>query len=324
MAVHTALPPEAFARVAEAYGLGKVVEVTPIPQGSINTNHRFTTDSGRYFLRHTTVRSADDLRFEAALLAHLAAYHFPGPVLLLPGHEEPPFLELEGGRVSVFRWLPGEELRHPALTADHLERLGAELGKLHRDTQSFSGSRANPYGPDTVRGWLVGLSRNPDKDLAAVAGELERYLEKAEGVRQGLEPRGVIHADLFMDNVKWLGDRVGAFFDFEMACREAYGLDVAITLNAWCFEGGVYLPELCRAFVRGYQDVRPLSPVERANLFGHALYGAVRFTASRIRDYHLSPLPPDKLVRKDYRTYLDRARTLAALGPQGVAGLLAL
>jgi homoserine kinase type II len=323
MAVHTALSPEAFTRVAEAYGLGQVREVTPIPQGSINTNHRLETDAGRFFMRHTTVRSADDLRFESALLAHLTEYHFPGPVLLTP-RTGAPFLELEGGRVSVFRWLPGEELRHPRLTADHLESLGTELGKMHRDTQSFSGSRENPYGPETVRQWLVGLARHPDAELASVANELERYLDKAEAVRQGLEPRGVIHADLFMDNVKWLGDRVGAFFDFEMACREAYGLDVVITLNAWCFDGGQYLPELWRAFIRGYQDVRPLSAVERGNLFGHALFGAVRFTSSRIRDYHLSPLPADKLTKKDYRTYLNRARALAAMGPQGLFELLGL
>ncbi|WP_426750749.1 homoserine kinase [Myxococcus sp. Y35] len=323
MAVHTALPPEAFERVAEAFGLGTVREVTPIPQGSINTNHRVETQRGRYFVRHTTARSAEDLRFEAALLAHLAAYRFPGPVQLAT-RDGAPFLELEGGRVSVFRWLPGEELRHPALTPDHLERLGAELAKLHRDTQSFTGTRENPYGPETVRGWLEGLATHPDAELVSVARELEGDLARAQAARQGLEPRGVIHADLFMDNVKWLGDRVGAFFDFEMACREDYGLDVAITLNAWCFEGGRYLPELCAAFIRGYLDVRPLSSVERANLFGHALYGAVRFTASRIRDYHLSPLPADKLVRKDYRTYLQRARALKAMGPEGFAALLGL
>ncbi|AKQ67608.1 Homoserine kinase [Myxococcus hansupus] len=175
-----------------------------------------------------------------------------------------------------------------------------------------------------MRGWLEELVKHLDAELAAVARELEGDLDRALSGRQGLEPRGVIHADLFMDNVKWLGDRVGAFFDFEMACREDYGLDVAITLNAWCFDGGRYLPELCGAFIRGYLDVRPLSDVERANLFGHALYGAVRFTASRIRDYHLSPLPADKLVRKDYRTYLNRARALNAMGPAGFAALLGL
>ncbi|MCP3097693.1 homoserine kinase [Myxococcus sp. K15C18031901] len=323
MAVHTVLSPATFTRIADTFALGQLQGVTPIPQGSINTNHRVETATGRYFVRHTTVRSPDDLRFEAALLTHLAAYHFPSPVLV-PTRDGAPFVELEGGRVTVFHWLPGEELRHPGLTADHLERLGAELGKLHRDTQSFTGSRANPYSPEVVRGWLHGLSRHPDAELASVAKGLEGDLDRAQALRQGLEPLGVIHADLFTDNVKWLGDRVGSFFDFEMACREAYGLDVVITLNAWCFEGGQYLPDLCRALVRGYQDVRPLAPVERANLFGHALFGAVRFTASRIRDYHLSPLPADKLVRKDYRTYLARARALSAMGPEGYARLLGL
>ncbi|WP_338867435.1 homoserine kinase [Myxococcus stipitatus] len=323
MAVHTALSPEVFTRIAETFGLGSVRGVTPIPQGSINTNHRLETDSGRYFVRHTTVRSADDLRFESALLNHLAAHHFPSPVLMTT-RDGATFVEMEGGRVSVFRWLAGEEKRHPGLTAEHLERLGTELGKLHRDTQSFTGSRGNPYSPDVVRGWLVELARHPDATLSGLAGELEQALATAESRRQGLEPLGVIHADLFTDNVKWLGDSVGAFFDFEMACREAYGLDLVITLNAWCFDQGQYQPELCRALVRGYQDIRPLAPVERANLFGHALFGAVRFTSSRIRDYHLSPLPADKLVRKDYRTYLARTRALTAMGPEGYAALLGL
>ncbi|WP_408890900.1 homoserine kinase [Myxococcus faecalis] len=323
MAVHTVLSPDVFTRIAETFGLGNVLGVTPIPQGSINTNHRLETDTGRYFVRHTTVRSSDDLRFESALLAHLAAHHFPSPVQLTT-REGATFVELAGGRVSVFRWLPGEEKRHPGLTAEHLERLGTELGKLHRDTQSFGGSRENPYSPQVVRGWLVELARHPDTTLSSLSGELEGMLTHAESRRQGLEPLGVIHADLFTDNVKWLGDSVGAFFDFEMACREAYGLDLVITLNAWCFDGGQYLPELCRALVRGYQDVRPLAPVERESLFGHALFGAVRFTASRIRDYHLSALPADKLVRKDYRTYLTRARALTAMGPQGYAALLGL
>jgi homoserine kinase type II len=319
MAVYTTLSSEAFARVSEAFGLGPVREVTPIPQGSINTNHRVVTEQGRYFVRHTTVRSPDDLRFESALLEHLARFHFPAPVLLST-RDGRPFMELEGGRVSVFKWLAGEELRRPQLTPEHLERMGRELGKLHRATESFTGTRANPYGPEHVRSWLVGLGRRTEPDVARIAGELEPLLERAEAEHQGLEPLGIIHADLFLDNVKWLGDQVGAFFDFEMACRDAYALDVAITLNAWCFEE-TYQPELCRALLRGYQDARPLAPVERASLYGHALFGAVRFTASRIRDYHLSPLPPEKLAPKDYRTYLARARALAAMGPKGLRDL---
>jgi homoserine kinase type II len=324
MAVYTVLQPEAFARVAEAYGLGTVQQVVAIPEGSINTNHRVITSAGRYFVRHTTVRNAEDLRFESALLTHLTESHFPSPTLLLTKQGRP-FLELEGGRVSVFKWLSGEELKRPQLTPDHLERLGTELGKMHRITQSFGGSRDNPYSAAQVRSWLAGLRRHSDDEVSTVAEELEEHLDRAEGERgHGLEPRGVIHADLFMDNVKWLADRVGAFFDFEMACKDAYGLDVVITLNAWCFDTGVYQPELCRAFIRGYVDSRPLAAVERQNLFGHALFGAVRYTASRIRDFHLSPLPPDKLFKKDFRTYLARSRELKRMGPEGFRALLGL
>jgi homoserine kinase type II len=320
MALYTTLDAAAFARLSEAYGLGTVHEFTGIPQGSINSNFRLVTASGRYFVRHTTVRSADDLRFEADLLSLLNESHCPAP-RLVSTREGAPFLELEGGRVCVFAWLVGEELTRAQLTTEHLESLGMELGKLHRITLSFGGSRTNPYGPEVVSGWLEGLERNPDAELSSIAGELKGYLARAESERGGLEPRGVIHADLFMDNVKWLGDRVSALFDFEMACRDAYVLDVAITLNAWCFDNGAYRPELCRALLRGYQVERTLLPVEREHLFGHALFGSVRYTASRIRDFHLSGLPPDKLAPKDFRTYLARARTLVRMGPEGLRAL---
>jgi len=320
MALYTTLDAAAFAHLSEAYGLGAVREFEGIPQGSINSNYRLVTGSGRYFVRHTTVRSAEDLRFEAGLLALLNASHFPGP-RLVSTREGAPFLEFQGGRVSVFLWLVGEELTRARLTPEHLEGLGMELGKLHRITLAFSGTRDNPYGPEVVRGWLEGLLQHPDAELGTLARELTRYLERAEAARTGLEPRGIIHADLFLDNVKWLGERVSAFFDFEMACRDTFCLDVAITLNAWCFDG-TYQPELCRALLRGYQVERALVPVERENLFGHALFGAVRYTASRIRDFHLSGLPPDKLSPKDFRTYLARARALEEMGPEGLRALV--
>lgn len=323
MALYTSLDASAFQRLAEAYGLGSVREFAGIPQGSINSNFRLVTSAGRFFVRHTTVRSAEDLGFEAGLLALLNAAHYPSP-RLVHTREGQPFLELEGGRVCVFAWLVGEELTRETLTAEHLESLGLELGKLHRLGDAYVGARANPYGSSVVAGWLEGLARHPDTELAAIARELQGYLARADASRGGLEPRGVIHADIFLDNVKWLGERVSAVFDFEMACQDALGLDVAITLNAWCFEAGAYRPELCRALLRGYQVERALVPLERSHLFGHALFGAVRYTASRIRDFHLSDLPPDKLAPKDFRTYLARARLLNQMGPEGLRALVGL
>lgn len=322
MALYTTLSPDELAAIALAYGLGAIAEAVGIPQGSINTNYRLETGRGRFFLRHTTVRGPEALGFEAALLDHLNQARFPSPSIERT-RDGRAFLELEGGRVTLFHYLAGEELARGALTFEHLERLGEELGKLHRLTASFLGTRENPYGPEVVERWLRELAGHPDHELQKVAIELMTYLDAAYRRPPGLQPAGVIHADLFLDNVKWLGDRVSAIFDFEMACRDAYGLDLAITLNAWCFDRE-YSPPLCRALVSGYQRERALAPGEIEALHAHAIFGAVRFTASRIRDFHLSPLPPERLTRKDYRTYLARVHCLIEIGPSDFKRLLGL
>ena len=313
VALYTQLSPEELAAVAGAFRLGALRAARGIPHGSINTNYRLQTDSGVYFLRHTTVRSPADLDFEAAFISHLVAGGFPAPTLVRTAGGGC-FLEIAGGRASIFQHLPGEELTRKALTPERCEQLGGQLAKLHRIANSFSGDRQNPYSPGTVQRWLNELAGHPEAEIAALAHELQAFLEEAQSFEGGLLPRGAIHADLFMDNVKWVGERISAFFDFEMACRDTFALDIAITLNAWCFDGR-YRPELCRGFIRGYQARRPLCAIEAQALYFQALFGAVRYCASRIRDFHLSPLPPERLARKDYRTYLARARALHQMQP---------
>lgn len=322
MAIYTALEASDLDEVARAFELGSVERAVGIPAGSINTNLWLTTAKGRFFLRHTTVRSGEDLDFEAGLLALLAEARFPAPRLLRTGSGAA-FLPLAGGRVSVFRYIAGEERKREQLTPEHCERLGAELGRLHRLTSSFTRDRANPYAPAVVSGWLEELLRRPEPELREVAEGLSAALARALAEGSGLLPRGAIHGDLFIDNVLWVEDRVSAFLDFEMACRDAYALDLAITLNAWCFDGR-YQPVLARALLRAYQSERPLALVERQALWAQALYGAVRYTASRIRDFHLSPLPADRLVRKDFRTYWARTRALLEMGPEGFAQRIGL
>lgn len=323
MAIYAALGEEELAAVVREFGLAPPVQAIGVPEGSINTNYRLETGEGRRFLRHTTVRSPAELIFEAGLLQHLIRNGFPAPQLL-PTRGGAPFLELAGGRASVFEFLAGEELSRATLTPRHLERLGIALGKLHRIGLSFEGDRPNPYRPQTVRGWLEGLERHADPELRAIAGELQGLLARSQRAPVGPLPRGVIHADVFLDNVKWVGDRLSAIFDFEMACQDALILDVAITLNAWCFDEGHYRPELTAALLGGYQQQRPLAPAEREHLWDASLFGAVRYTASRIRDFHLSPLPADRLFKKDFRTYLARARTLASLDGASFQRLICL
>ncbi len=322
VAVYTELSSDQLSAIARGFRLGALLDARGVPHGSINTNYRMQTASGIYFLRHTTVRSAADLEFEAAFIAHLVEGGFPAPTLMrtAEGHW---FLEIAGGRASVFRYLPGEELTRGVLTPEHCERVGSQLAQLHRLANSFPADRPNPYSPAKVAQWLDELGGHAEAEIAALAEELKGYLREAQTFQGELLPRGAIHADLFMDNVKWVGGRISAFFDFEMACRDSFLLDIAITLNAWCFEER-YQPDLCRALVRGYQTERQLWPSEIEALYFQALFGAVRYCASRIRDFHLSPLPPERLARKNYRTYLARARALHELQPAAFRRLLHL
>ena len=312
MAVYVAFEQREIDAVADVFGLGKVLEWRGIPHGSINTNYRLETERGRFFMRHTVVRAASELEFEAALLAHLHQSAFPAPVLV-PTREGRPFWPALGGRVVVFQWLIGDELSRGDLDAEHARAMGRELAKLHRATNSFAGDRPNPYGPRVVHGWVESLLSHDAEEIRGIARELRDALGAALPLGE-LVPLGVIHGDLFMDNVKWLGDRVSAVFDFEMACRDALILDLAIALNAWCFDAGKYVGELCRTLIAGYQDGRPLGRSEVDAFFRAALFGAVRYTASRLRDFHLSGMPPDKLAPKDFRTYLARVRELGAMG----------
>jgi len=321
LAVYTVFSDDELAQVARAFGL-TLRSAKGIPHGSINTNVRLETDQGTFFLRHSTVRTGEDLSFEAALLAHLVQGGFPAPTPVATSSGEP-FLCIRNGLASVFRYLVGEEVSRSALTTEHCERVGSELAKLHRVGNSFSGDRRNPYGPATVADWLSELRRHSDESIRALGDELQGMLSESQSFSGGLLPRGAIHADLFMDNVKWVGDRISAVFDFEMACRDAFALDLAIALNAWCFSDG-YDEALSRAIVRGYLRGRPLEAVEQEALFYQALFGAVRYTASRIRDFHLSTLPPERLARKDFRTYVMRARALSKMGPGQFQSLVGL
>src|ERR687891_2815448 len=145
LAVYVAFEQREIDAVSEEFGLGAVLQWHGIPHGSINTNYRVETGRGRFFMRHTTVRTPSELEFEAALLAHLHESAYPAPVLL-PTREGRPFWTALGGRVSVFQWLAGDELSRGDLDPGHARRVGYELAKLHRVSNSFAGERPNPYG----------------------------------------------------------------------------------------------------------------------------------------------------------------------------------
>jgi homoserine kinase type II len=316
LAIYIAITDDDLRSILHAWDVPPLQAALGIPEGSINTNVALEfKDGSRAFLRLTMVRDEAALNYEAALLEALAGSGVEAARLrrTRSGAVSVPW---GGGFVSLFDWIDGVEVARKALESARLRSLGGALARMHGALDGITTPRPNAYDTHVVAGWLEELRREDHPGLEGLADFLLEAQETARGclVRHGSSlPAGPIHADLFMDNVKWPTPDAPVLFDFEMACHSPRVLDVAITLDAWCFDGEFQQP-LARAFVEGYESVRPLTAEEWDALHGAALCGAIRFTTSRIRDFHLSMLPPDRLAKKDYRTWLARVNALRSMG----------
>jgi homoserine kinase type II len=232
------------------------------------------------------------------------------------------WVPLRGGALSLFDWTAGEHVTASGVTERHLWELGRVLGRLHRLGAGFAPPRENPFGPTTVRDWLdrlVASGGQGEAEVAAALPLLQLGLDRADELAGA--DCGVIHADLFRDNVLWLGDRVSAILDFEMACVAPAALDPAVAMLDWCWEDADYSPARVRALGEGYRNAAERSTFPPAELSPALCFVACRFTLSRLRDFHFSKLPPEALTRKDWREMRDRLQRALALGEKGLGEL---
>jgi len=207
---------------------------------------------------------------------------------------------------AVLTFLDGVSLRRP--TAEHCQRAGIALADLHRAGAGFSLTRKNALGPE---GWRK-LADDCAKDADSVAEGLHAFVEEEltalKAAWPAELPQGLIHADLFPDNVLFVNDRVSGLIDFYFACNDSLAYDLAVMLNAWCFESdGAYNVTKGRALIAGYQSKRALIPAEKSALPLLCRGAAIRFLLTRLYDWiHHNPAA---LVRpKDPREYMRKLR----------------
>jgi homoserine kinase type II len=319
MALYTVLTPEQIADAVRRFGLPTPDRVASEPKGSVNTNYHLWAGGERYFLRLNEGKTEADVLFEAEVQRYLHEARYPVARLHL-ADDGRPYVPVAGKPAMLFAYAPGEEITREAAGPERCRRVGEQLGRLHDLAAGFTAERANPYGPERVRRWLAELEPDGGGDpevaaaLPVLRDELARYAALPATAR------GLVHCDLFIDNVLWIGDRVSFVLDWEMSCTGPFALDLGIALNAWCYGDG-YDPERAAALVAGYRARRALDPPTVAALYGWTRYGALRFTASRIHAFHLAELGTDRLAWKDWRRYRDR---LVALRDMGEAAFLAM
>ncbi len=300
MAVYTEISDEALERFLADYAIGAPLAFKGIAEGVENSNYFLTTDQGRYILTIYERRVAEgDLPFFLRLMDHLAAKGFPCPT---PVHarDGAALRRLASKPAAIVTFVDGMSLTRPR--PDQCHDLGRTLARLHGAGRDFPMQRENALGPQAWRALWPGLRTKADILSPGLADEIDAAIEAAADWPKDL-PTGVIHADLFPDNVFFLDGRVTACIDFYFACTDLLAYDLAVCLNAWCFEqDGSYNLTKGQSLIAGYDGVRPITPGERAALPLLARGAALRFFLTRLADW--GPVEPGALVRpKDPMEY---------------------
>ncbi|MFM5894190.1 MAG: homoserine kinase [Novosphingobium sp.] len=325
MAVYTQLGAEELAALIAEFDVGELVMAKGIAEGVSNSNWLIETsgkdgNGARFILTMYEYRiELDDLPFFLSLLDHLAAKGCPVPRTI---HDRSGALYRKVGdkAVALIEFLPGVSVSVPTMA--QARAVGVALAQMHLAAADFAGTRAN--GMDLAE-WQRLAAECGDEGLRSIDPALAEVVARelpllAAAWPQDL-PRGVIHADLFTDNVLMLGSRVTGLIDFYFACTDLIAYDVAVTHAAWCFDndGRNFASDLSTALLAGYESLRPLSDVERAALPVLARGAALRFTMSRAYDWLHTPT--DALVtRKDPLAF---ARRLEFYADPANAGIFA-
>ncbi len=320
MALYTPLSPDELAEVAGRFGLARPERAEPEPKGSVNTTYHLWAGGQRYFLRLAEGKTDDDVEFEAGVLRFLEEARFPA-VRLIPATDGATHVRVRGRQAMLFGYSAGEELAREAVTPEHCRRVGEQLGRLHDLAPGFGADRPNPYGLERVGAWIAELEPDGggDEEVREALPLLREELARAS--RLPAAPRGLVHGDLFIDNVLWIGGRVSAILDWEMACVDAFAWDLAVAVNAWCYTER-FEPDRVRALLAGYRARARLDRDTLAALYPHARYAALRYTASRIHAFHLAELGEDRLAWKDWSRYRDRLLALQQMEERGFRHLV--
>jgi homoserine kinase type II len=306
VAVYTDVPAEDLEAFVAAYDLGKLLSYKGIAEGVENSNFLLHTEAGSFILTLYEKRvAAADLPFFLGLMQHLAARGItcPQPVQTRGGQT---LGTLCGRPAAIVTFLEGMWMRRA--DARHCAALGEALAKLHLAGADFKGRRANALSVSAWRPLFQSCAGRVDGLQPGMAATIGEALDRLEADWPRGLPEGVIHADLFPDNVFFLGEKLSGLIDFYFACNDMLAYDVAICLNAWCFEADFsYNVTKGRALLQSYARVRPLSDAELASLPQLARGAAMRFLLTRMVDW--LNVPPGALVQpKSPQEYFRKLR----------------
>ena len=326
MGVFTQLERAQAEAIARAFGLGDVRAVRGIAAGSVNSNYALECDAGLFFLRIYEEQERAGAAAEARMLAALEGrgVRTPAPLRGIGpgGVGEYDLPTVAGKPVAVFPWRAGGMRCQASVTVEDARRLGAELARVHVAGEGVAVGEGR-FRAEDLRERIKVIRGAVDRGLAAEAPGLEKKLGEWTGRRARGVPEGLIHGDLFRDNVLWEreeGGEIAALLDFESASRGRFVFDLMVTVLAWAFGEGLSEP-IARGICDGYRGVRELGEEERGALLAEGCVAALRFEVTRITDYAMKGGIGPRVI-KDWRRFAMRLGALEELGGAGVRGVM--
>jgi homoserine kinase type II len=318
VAVYTHISDDELISFLDGYEIGELLSFKGIAEGVENSNYLLHTGAGYFILTLYEKRvNADDLPFFVGLMDHLhrQGINCPKPVRNKSGDA---LGSLSGRPAAIVTFLDGLSISHP--TPRHCEVLGQSVAKMHLAGQGFDISRPNALSLKDWRPLYEQSAEKVDTIQPGLGALIENELDYLERHWPTSIPVGIIHADLFPDNVFFLRDELSGFIDFYFSCDDMLAYDVAVCINAWCFdENNKFYPERAEKLLAGYQNIRKFSDEEK-NAFPTLIRGsAIRFLLTRIYDW-LNVPKSAVVVPKDPSEYITKIKFHQTTTNYGIYG----
>tara|TARA_B100001250_G_scaffold392222_1_gene393854 strand:- start:1931 stop:2899 length:969 start_codon:yes stop_codon:yes gene_type:complete len=287
MAIYTKLSENVLKEFFSKYNLGKLVNYNGIQDGIENTNYFVQTDKGKFILTIYEKRVEEqDLPFFMGLMRNLFDSNFPSPEPLINKNGNY-ITEIANKKAAVVSFLNGSAKK--ILSPDNCNKVGIESAKLHMITKNLKGKRENRLSVDSWKKIYKKIKKDCTKIHPNLTNIIEKNLQEIENSWPKNIPSGIIHADLFPDNIFFKGNKLTGIIDFYFSCHDFYAFEIAICLNAFCFEGKnenlSFNVTKAKKFIDGYSSIRKLSEEEKKSLKILCQGAAMRFLLTRVFDF---------------------------------------